>query len=41
MSEAEYVAALLTLYADLPGTPARPSPAGHSLARKPFTDARH
>ena len=38
-ARAKYVAALLTLYADLPGTPARPSPAGHSLARKLFTEA--
>lgn len=39
MSEAEYVAALLTLYADLPDTPLRPSPADQSLARKLFIDA--
>lgn len=39
MSEAEYIAALLALYADLPDTPLRPSPADQSLARKLFTDA--
>jgi len=35
----EYVAAVLTLYADLPDTPVRPSPADQSLARKLFADA--
>lgn len=39
MSEAEYIAALLALYADLPDTPVRPTPADQSLARKLFTDA--
>ena len=39
MSEAEYVAALLTLYADLPDTPLRPSPADQALARKLFAEA--
>jgi hypothetical protein len=39
MSEAEYVAALLTLYADLPDTPLRPSLPDQSVARKLFTDA--
>ncbi len=39
MSEAEYVAALLTLYADLPDTPLRPSPADQVLARKLFAEA--
>lgn len=39
MSEAEYLAALLSLYADLPDTPLRPSPADQSLARKLFADA--
>lgn len=39
MSEAEYVAALLTLYADLPDTPLRPSIADQALARKLFAEA--
>jgi hypothetical protein len=38
-TEAEYVAALLTLYADLPDTPLRPSPADQALARKLFAEA--
>jgi len=38
-TEAEYVAELLTLYADLPDTPLRPSPADQALARKLFTEA--
>lgn len=38
MSEAEYVAALLTLYADLPDTPLHPSPADQALARKLFAE---
>jgi hypothetical protein len=38
-TEAEYVAALLTLYADLPDTPLRPSPADQALARKLFAGA--
>lgn len=37
--EAAFVAALLTLYADLPDTPLRPSPADQNLARRFFTDA--
>jgi len=37
--EAAFVAALLTLYADLPDTPLRPSPADQSLARRLFNDA--
>lgn len=39
MSEAEYIASLLTLYADLPDTPARPSPADQSIARRLFAEA--
>lgn len=38
-TEAEYVAALLTLYADLPDTPLRPSPTDQALARKLFAEA--
>ena len=38
-SDAAFVAAVLTLYADLPDTPLRPSPADQSLARRLFTDA--
>lgn len=38
MSEPEYVAALLTLYADLPDTPLRPSSPDQSLARKLFAE---
>jgi len=34
-----YVAAVLTLYADLPDTPLRPSPMDHSLARKLHLEA--
>lgn len=34
----EYVAAILTLYADLPDTPLRPSPMDQSLARKLYQD---
>ena len=37
--EAAFVAALLTLYADLEDTPLRPSPADQSLARRLFADA--
>jgi hypothetical protein len=37
--EATFVAALLTLYADLPDTPLRPSPTDHTLARRLFSDA--
>lgn len=37
--EAAFVAALLTLYADLPDTPLRPSPADQTLARRLFADA--
>lgn len=37
--ETAFVAALLTLYADLPDTPLRPSPADQSLARRLFADA--
>jgi hypothetical protein len=37
--DAAFVAAVLTLYADLPDTPLRPSPADQSLARRLFTDA--
>ena len=33
-NEATYVASVLTLYADLPDTPLRPSPTDQSLARK-------
>ena len=32
--EAAYIAYVLTLYADLPDTPARPTPSDHSTARK-------
>lgn len=38
-NDAAFVAAVLTLYADLPDTPLRPSPADQSLARRLFTDA--
>ena len=38
-SEAQYVAAVLALYADLPETPVRPSPADQALARTLFTEA--
>ena len=38
-SDASFVAAGLTLFADLPDTPLRPSPADQSLARRLFTDA--
>lgn len=38
-TDAAFVAAVLTLYADLPDTPLRPSPADQSLARRLFTDA--
>ena len=38
-SDAAFVAAVLTLYADLPDTPLRPSPADQALARRLFTDA--
>ena len=34
-----YVATVLTLYADLPDTPSRPSPMDQSLARKLHQDA--
>jgi len=34
-----YAAAVLTLYAGLPGTPLRPSPMDQSLARKLYQDA--
>ena len=37
--EAAFVAALLTLYADLPDTPLRPSPTDQTLARRLFADA--
>src|ERR1700674_484412 len=37
-SDAAFVATVLTLYADLPDTPLRPSPADQSLARKLFTE---
>ena len=37
-SDAAFVVAALTLYADLPDTPLRPSPADQSLARKLFTE---
>lgn len=38
-TDAAFVAAVLTLYAELPDTPLRPSPADQSLARRWFTDA--
>ena len=38
-SDAAFVAAVLALYADLPDTPLRPSPADQALARRLFTDA--
>ena len=38
-TDAEFIAAVLTLYADLPDTPLRPSPADQSLARKLFAQA--
>lgn len=37
--ESAFVAALLTLYADLPDTPLRPSPTDQTLARRLFADA--
>jgi len=37
--ETAFVAALLALYADLPDTPLRPSPADQTLARRLFADA--
>ena len=37
--EAAFVAALLTLYSDLPDTPLRPSLVDQSLARRLFADA--
>ena len=37
--EAEYIAAVLTLYADLPDTPLRPNPSDQSTAGKLFADA--
>lgn len=37
--EAVYVAAVLTLYADLPDTPLRPSPTDQSVARKLHREA--
>jgi hypothetical protein len=38
-NEAAFVAALLTLFSDLPDTPLRPSSADQSLARRLFADA--
>ena len=37
--DAVYVAAVLTLYADLPDTPLRPSPMDQSVARKLYLEA--
>ena len=37
--EATYIASVLTLYADLPDTPIRPSPMDQAMARKLHTDA--
>ncbi len=37
--EATYVASVLTLYADLPDTPCRPSPMDQSLVRKLYQEA--
>ena len=37
--EATYIASVLTLYADLPDTPTRPSPVDQAMARKLYTDA--
>jgi hypothetical protein len=37
--DAAYVAAALTLYADLPDTPSRPSPTDRSLARNLYKEA--
>lgn len=37
--EATYIASVLTLYADLPDTPTRPSPMDQAMARKLHTDA--
>ena len=37
--DAAFVAAVLTLYADLPDTPVRPTPVDQSLARRWFTEA--
>ncbi|HUO29005.1 MAG TPA: hypothetical protein VMU80_07300 [Bryobacteraceae bacterium] len=37
--ETAFAAALLMLYADLPDTPLRPSPADQTLARRLFADA--
>jgi hypothetical protein len=38
-SDSAFVAAVLTLYADLPDTPLRPSAVDQFLARRLFTDA--
>ena len=38
-AEEIYVAAVLTLYADLPDTPLRPSPMDQSVARKLYQEA--
>ena len=38
MSEAEFVAAVLTLYADLPDTPLRPTPTDQVTARRLLAD---
>jgi hypothetical protein len=38
-SDVAFVAAVLTLYADLPDTPLRPSPNDQALARRLFTSA--
>ena len=37
-TDAAFVAAVLTLYADLPDTPLRPSPTDQSLARRLFVE---
>lgn len=39
MSDSEFVAAVLLLYADLPDTPLRPNPADQATARRLFAQA--
>jgi hypothetical protein len=38
-AQAIYIASVLTLYADLPDTPSRPSPIDQAMARKLHSDA--
>jgi hypothetical protein len=39
IEEPTYIASVLTLYADLPDTPARPGPTDQAMARKLHADA--